>query len=306
MNRSHDYFAVSHIFALFGVLSAIIVSGCGDVSTSPQGSTPNTVTVARTTSIATGNDVNMLPLRGKQRLKAAPDKAVIGMIYINTTDNREYIFDGSEWVPHDKSADNFYKTKTEGKTAAYPGGPYSAGHVPHSAYTCNDCHRTVNMVVYFFDLTSSRAYIKPTLANPNPPKPVYNGNMFDATKPKTCSNIACHGISAGTYSYYFPGGDGEPELKTVTYDGSVAVTPLWNSTGAGCTACHGNPPSANAWHSGYHGNQGPSGAYNQCQFCHPDATGSNGHGTAITNLSQHADRIINVQVAFKSSCFGCH
>jgi hypothetical protein len=31
------------------------------------------------------------------------------MIYINTTDNREYIFDGSDWVPHDNSVDEFYR-----------------------------------------------------------------------------------------------------------------------------------------------------------------------------------------------------
>jgi len=306
MRRCNDCFSVDHIIVLLGATALLMVSGCGDVATSTQGSTANNTSVAKVTSIATGNDVQMLPSKGKLRLDAAPDKAVFGMIYINTNNNREYIFDGSEWVPHDNSVDTFYNAKTQAKTVAYQGGPYSHGHTPHSAYICSDCHRTVNMVVYFFDLASGPAYIKSTLANPNPPKPVYNGSMFDATKPKTCSNIACHGISAGTFNYYFPGGDGEPELKTMTYDGTVVDTPAWNSTGAGCTACHGNPPNSNVWHSGYHGGQGPTGAYNQCQFCHPDATSTNGHGTAITNPLQHANGVVNVQVTFRSSCFGCH
>jgi predicted CxxxxCH...CXXCH cytochrome family protein len=306
MKRCHDYFAVSNILVILGAALVLIVSGCGELSTSQQGSTANTTSVEKETSIATGNDVSGLPLKGKLKLDAAPDKAVIGMIYFNTSDKIEYIFDGSQWVPHDNSVDNFYKRKIQEKTVSYMGGPYSSGHVPHNSYTCDDCHRTVNMVVYFFDLPSSRAYIKPTPTNPNPPMPVYNGNMFDATKTKTCSNIACHGIAAGTFSYYFQGGDGEPELNTITYDGSVAVTPPWNSSSAACTACHGNPPNSNAWHSGYHGGQGPTGAYNQCQFCHPDATSTNGHGTSITKPLLHNDGVINVQVTYKSTCFGCH
>lgn len=306
MNRYHNYYAVCNILVLLGVASILIISGCGDLSTSPQGSTANTATVKKVTNVATGNEVKMLPLKGKQRLTEAPDKAVFGMIYINTSENREYIFDGSEWVPHDNTVDDFYETKAQEKAVAYMGGPRSVGHVPHAAYTCDDCHRTVDMVVYFFDLASSRAYIQPTPANPNPPKPVYNGDMFVPTKPKTCSNIACHGISAGTFSYYFQGGDGEPELKTITYDGSVSDTPVWNSTGTGCATCHGNPPNSYAWHSGYHGNQNPTTALNQCQYCHPDATGTNGQGTAITNPLMHGDKVINVQARFKSSCFGCH
>ncbi len=303
MNRCHDYFSVSNILVLLTAASILIVSGCGEVSTSQQGSDTS---VSKITTVATESEVKTLPKKGRQRLSTPPDKAVFGMIYINTSDNREYIFDGSGWAPHDNTVDSFYRIKTDDKTVAYMGGPYSSGHVPHSAYACINCHRTVNMVVYFFDYTGSSAYIKPTPLNPNPPKPVYNGSMFDATKPKTCSNIACHGVSAGTFSYYFPGGDGEPELKTVSYDGSVAVTPTWNSTGAGCSACHGNPPNSYVWHSGYHGGQGPTGAYNQCQFCHPDAISTNGQGTAITNPLLHADRVVNVQARFKSACFGCH
>jgi len=44
-------------------------------------------------NLVAGND---LPLRGKLRQPAAPKNAVFGMTYINTRDNREYIFDA--WI----------------------------------------------------------------------------------------------------------------------------------------------------------------------------------------------------------------
>jgi nitrate reductase cytochrome c-type subunit len=128
---------------------------------------------------------------------------------------------------------------------------------------------------------------------------------FDATS-KTCSNVSCHGVKAGTFSYYFPDGEGEPQLNTVPYGGSSRQTPSWTATGTLCTACHANPPANYTWHSGFHGGQGPAGAVNQCQFCHTDATGANGQGTAITNTALHANGVANVQATFKTSCFGCH
>jgi len=312
MKCYHHYFTARNSLAMIGIFSILSLSGCGNSSSSLVESTTNKGTVEKVTSVATGSDVKTLPLKGKLRLAEAPDKAVIGMIYFNTTDKTEYIFDGSQWVPHDKTVDDFYKTKPA-KTVAYMGGPYSSGHGPHNAFNdtskihCAECHKTVNMVVYFFNYTTNGpAFIPATLSNPNPPKPVYNGSMFVQTLPKTCSNIACHGIAAGTFGYYFPGGDGEPELKTISYDGSVAVTPVWSTTSAGCKACHGNPPTGNVWHSGYHANQGPSGAYNQCQFCHPDASSVNGQGTTITKPVLHNDKTITVQVTYKSTCFTCH
>jgi hypothetical protein len=147
--------------------------------------------------------------------------------------------------------------------------------------------------------------------------PAYGAGLpaptFDAVA-KTCSNVACHAVKAGTFSYYFPGGDGEPVLNTVSYGGGTPkTTPSWYSIGAAaCTACHDDPPrngsnGSNAWHSGYHGGQGPTGAYNQCQFCHPDASSpGNGIGDTITNATLHANGVINVQATFKSACFGCH
>jgi predicted CxxxxCH...CXXCH cytochrome family protein len=135
---------------------------------------------------------------------------------------------------------------------------------------------------------------------------------FDAIT-KTCSNIACHGVPAGSFSYYFPDGTGEPALNTLTVFGnSGGSTPSWYSTGGGaCGSCHANPPKygtdgSNVWHSSLHANQGSTGAANQCQFCHPDASGSNGQGTTITNPALHGNGIYNVQARFTSSCFGCH
>lgn len=255
---------------------------------------------------------NDLPLRGKLKQSNAPKDAVFGMIYINTRENREYIFDGALWVPHDSSVDEFYrgKEKLQSQIAndlasaslqvnqVLPTGDCGTGtgaHAKHAAFDCQVCHYVGGVLC--FD-TSGPA------VSPGNPLP-----SFDATA-KTCSNIACHGVPAGTFSYYFPGGDGEPALNTVTYGGTMAPTPSWYATGLGCSACHGNPPrygssGSNVWHSGYHAGT-PTTASNQCQFCHPDATGSNGIGTAITNTSLHANGVVNVQARFTSSCFGCH
>ncbi len=135
---------------------------------------------------------------------------------------------------------------------------------------------------------------------------------FDSTA-KSCSNIACHIVSAGTYSYYFPDGTGTPVLNTVNvYGNTGGTTPSWYSAVSSCTACHGDPPrngtdGSNVWHSGYHGGQDPTGAYNQCQLCHPDASSpGNGIGDTITNPLLHANGTYNVQPTFSSPCFNCH
>jgi predicted CxxxxCH...CXXCH cytochrome family protein len=140
-----------------------------------------------------------------------------------------------------------------------------------------------------------------------PPQPT-----FDATA-KTCSGVACHSIPSGTFTYLFPGGDGEPVAETVTYGGGTA-TPSWYSAGIGCTGCHGNPPQNYLWHGGLHGGG------NQCELCHPDAVSVNGvatglstatncagpNGTLIACASLHANGTLDVQPKFKSTCFGCH
>ncbi len=292
-------------FILILGAATLLITGCGD----QPASTPATSSgVSKPAAVAKGAEIATLPSKGKLSAAKAPAIALFGMIYIDTTENREYIFDGKQWVPHDKGVDSFYGKSSTEKVVAYPGGPYSAGHNKHTVFDCQNCHKTYppNNYILFFQEPSSLARITPTLDNPNPPAPVYNGNMFAPATPKTCSNIACHGIARGTFNYYFIGGDGEPELKAVEYGGSYPLTPEWNTTTTGCKTCHGNPPNTGSWHSGYHGGQGPSGSYNQCQFCHPDATGSNGVGTAITFPELHANGTVNIQAVFKSSCFGCH
>jgi hypothetical protein len=251
---------------------------------------------------------NELPLRGKLRQPTAPKNAIFGMIYINTKDNREYIFDGADWVPHDNSVDEYYRQKDKLKSQiandllspsllasqVSPTGECGTGtgaHDKHAAFDCLVCHYVGGVLC--FDINGPAV-------SPGNPLP-----SFDATA-KTCSSIACHGVPAGTFSYYFPGGDGEPVLNTVTYGGAIVPTPSWYTTGLGCGACHSNPPRNGAWHSGYHGGQGPTGPRNQCQFCHSDATGSSGLGTTITNPALHANGTVEVQARFTSSCFGCH
>jgi hypothetical protein len=150
---------------------------------------------------------------------------------------------------------------------------------------------------------------------------------------KTCSNVACHTVPAGTFTYSFPGGDGEPVLNTVPYGGGTPQpTPSWYATGASCSACHLSPPVYGGvpynWHSGLHGG---SVANNNCQLCHLDAVsvyvapqfpGAAGTWTAVglstaTNCTVkgvpnqpcsllHANGVLNVNATFRSSCFNCH
>lgn len=186
-------------------------------------------------------------------------------------------------------------------------GTTTGAHGKHRRYNCNVCHHRHHR--------NHSAPVSFDTAGPAH-KDGWPAPSFDATT-KTCTNVACHSVPNGTFSYYFPGGDGEPTVNVVTYGSSPATagatSPAWNSpTSSGsCDGCHGNPPrngssGSNVWHSGYHGGQGPTGPYNQCQFCHPDATGTNGAGTAITNAALHPDGIVQVQARFTSSCFGCH
>jgi len=166
-----------------------------------------------------------------------------------------------------------------------------AAHPKHAFTTCATCHVCDGVVEF----------------NPSGPAVVAGqpAPAFDASS-RSCTNVGCHGITPGTFTYYFPDGTGEPELLTFSYGGTPRPTPSWLTTGLGCTGCHDNPPRNAYWHSGTHAGQGPTGAANQCQLCHPDATGANGVGTAITNPALHGNRQIEVQPQFRSSCFGCH
>ena len=302
-------FTLRKVVASMGAAALLIVAGCGDFQ-GPHGQANQGAVTAQGNSQGAA-DIAGLPKHGKQRLAGAPAKAVFGMIYINTTENREYIYDGGQWVPHDQTVEAYYETHAkrnaeltqdevclDGDPACTPSG----AHGKHDSWTtygnnCKICHKVGGRLV--FD-KNGPAY---AAASPAP--------SFDATA-KNCSNVACHGVPTGTFSYYFPDGSGDPQLYTVTYSSAPRPTPSWNSTVAGCTACHDDPPKngsngGNAWHSGYHGGQGPTGARNQCQFCHPDASSpGNGIGNTITNPTLHANGTVNVQAPFTSQCFNCH
>ncbi|GFO58169.1 hypothetical protein GMST_04940 [Geomonas silvestris] len=55
-----------------------------------------------------------------QRLPHEPNNPKIMQVYFNTSDNREYIYNGQEWVPHDASVDTYelkhYKKAKDKKT----------------------------------------------------------------------------------------------------------------------------------------------------------------------------------------------
>ncbi|QXE85636.1 cytochrome C [Geomonas nitrogeniifigens] len=308
-------------------LTVLMVAGCDQGTASLTGSTDGqSVTVSKvTTRVATKDEVGTLPSHAKQRLSAPPAVAVFGMIYIDASTGKERIFDGKLWVPHDKTVDSFYAaqnaaasdTKTTAKTAASmvqedvctdgdpactPSGAHGGpGTTPagHYAYGCAVCHKVGGVVSF--------AKNGPAFAS-GLPAPTYN------TSTRTCSNVACHVVS-GSFSYYsYNWGSDQYDLVTVTYGGlTPRPTSSWFSTGAaGCTACHDDPPrsgstGSNTWHSGYHGNQGPTGERNQCQFCHPDASSpGNGIGDTITNKSLHANGVADVSATFTSACFDCH
>jgi predicted CxxxxCH...CXXCH cytochrome family protein len=111
----------------------------------------------------------------------------------------------------------------------------------------------------------------------------------------TCSNTYCHGNYSGTHHYdvYDFGSD---TLTPMTYDyaGSNA-TPTWTA-GAACGSCHGSPPTnseSGSWH-GFHGGG------NQCQLCHPDATGLPGSAT-ISNPALHVNGVVELAPRWQNS-----
>lgn len=205
-----------------------------------------------------------------------------------------------------------------------PTGPTctpTGGHGKHGALanvTCKACH-VCGGVLEFDPAGPAVAAGKPLPS-------------FDATS-KTCSNVACHSVPAGTYAYTSYDWDADQlNYNTVPYGSAGAETPAWNTSGGStaCTGCHGNPPQAPgggfyAWHSGFHGGQGPTGPYNQCQFCHPDVVGTGGVATgfntaaceftdritkktvSVANCSTlHANGTLTIGPRFSSACFGCH
>jgi len=314
MEKLCRHYTVRIILVCIGIAGLVLVSGCGPTGTGTeqqaQGIEPKTAINAASSSAL----LSTLPKQGKLKLPNAPTYAVFGEIYINTTTNKEWIFDGNQWVPHDNTVDAYYQslstihtrlTATEvcvdGDPSCTPTGAHGGpGTSPagHYAFACTTCHKVGGRLS--FD-KNGKAY--GTGSTPT----------FDATA-KTCSNIACHSVQSGTFSYYFSeDGNGNPVLYTVNvYGNTGGTTPYWYTTAISCTACHPDPPrngtdGSNAWHSGNHGNQGPTGALNQCQLCHPDASSpGNGIGDTITNPTLHANGVYDVVGKFTSSCFYCH
>ena len=307
---------------VFTAAVMFVISSCGEGSAPQQASisgdaakVAGDATVV-TTRTAKNSEISQLPHTGKQVAATPPQLAAFGMIWHNSSNNKDYIFDGADWVPHDQSVEEYYQTKTkaaaksvamiqeevclDGDPACTPTG----AHKKHEGYACTVCHKVGGRLV--FDKTGP-AY------GTGAPAPTY-----DATA-KTCTNVACHSIPAGTFSYYFPGddldGDGypDPELKTVSYGGvSASKTPSWYSTGGSCKACHNYPNNSYGvfqWHTGIHG-----GTINACEYCHNSPTNVNspiaqsvgGIPTAILIPSLHANGTVNVNARFKSTCFNCH
>jgi hypothetical protein len=286
--------------ALRSAIAALLAlaAGCGPPALAPVGrEAGGAAALARTP---------VLPAKGKVRQASPPVAAAFGMVYVNTSSGKEWIFDGAQWVPHDATVDAFYGSPAARPSAllatasalAEPCTSYACNpggaHARHAAYPCKTCHMTHGPTRFDPD---GAAPIPSSPANPFPPAPAFEPVT------KTCSSVACHGVPPGSFSYYFPGGDGEPELKTVAYGGPIAATPSWYAVGAACAACHANPPANGMWHGGNHAvNYGGR----TCQFCHPGETGSNNVGTAIVNAALHRNGAIEVQAWFRSACFGCH
>ena len=189
-------------------------------------------------------------------------------------------------------------------------------HTKHQTFMndCRACHNLTNSFMAsgtFFKDSSKGAFLS---GGPNPVF-VPSGSW---SSPKTnvaasCSNIACHNIPAGTFTYYiWDWGIDESVPVTVNYGGMSSALALWQDNAAtNCKSCHAIPPYArNVWHSGSHGNY--MIGINNCETCHPDAKsniapdGKTILSNYITAPSQHANGTVDVVAKYTSKCFGCH
>ena len=185
-------------------------------------------------------------------------------------------------------------------------------HVRHRKVMadCQGCHNLRNS----FDVTATfyKDNTKPAFISGGP-VPTYTASGKWSSTPtidaSTCSNIACHSTTPGTFGYYFPGGDGEPVWITVTTGGVSTAVASWQSNKETvCNSCHGDPPNDYVWHSGYHG--GAIAGANNCELCHPDAKSTTLNGqiiyNSLTDTSLHQNGTVNVLARYTSQCFGCH
>jgi len=242
------------------------------------------------------------------RLASAPEAPRLMQLYFDTTNGREWIYDGARWVPHDSTVDSFYKELASkgpegtlrpaqpGTALTVPFSPTGA-HTKHRAYVCTACHLVGGSPC----LDPAGAAAAPGQAAPS----------FDATA-KTCSSVACHGAYSGTYTYArWDWGIEDFAYVTVPYAGGGGAANGWYTTGSSCTSCHRNPPaSTGPWHSPTHGMTVT--AARKCETCHPDAVSAVVNGVTVgvsinaTYAAVHADGTVNVQAKFSSKCFGCH
>jgi predicted CxxxxCH...CXXCH cytochrome family protein len=153
--------------------------------------------------------------------------------------------------------------------------------------TCTDCHGGHGTPIRF-----------PALAQiPGAPAP-----SFDPTA-HTCSNVSCHSVPRGTWTYWTMGGDGELYENAVEYGGPVTTPNYFEAVFKACRSCHASPPSpaAGAWHSPSHGGGGQRA---ECSLCHPGVTKVD--GKLVISGTTHRNGTVDVTPAWKSTCFGCH
>ena len=322
MIKKYWQYAAKHlvlVMGIAGVAGLLFMNSCGDRQSK--------------------NDTAAITNGAQPGPPGAPNKALFGQYYRDPTTNRTWIYDGAHWVPRDNTVDEYYAqmtaarnkvmmsmTQDEVRTAPCTTADGTGAHPKHAGFNCKVCHMVGGVMCF----------------DPNGPanNPSYGAPTFDATA-KTCTNVACHTVAPGSFSYYIPGnddldGDGYPDpiLVTVHYGGGPPrPTPSWYTPPgtAGCAACHDNPPThgsdgSNAWHSGAHANNQNVGPINPnaCELCHNDPTvpygtwvpvafssvGTDGnyHGYQINPaaVAQHANGTATVLAQFRSQCFGCH
>jgi len=189
-------------------------------------------------------------------------------------------------------------------------------HTRHQAFMndCKACHDLTNTFTVsgaFFKDSSKGAFLAGAPAPAFTPSGIWSSPKTNAAA--SCSNIACHNIPAGTYTYYiWDWGIEEAVPVSVNYGGMNSATAFWQDNAAtNCISCHAIPPySLNVWHSGSHGNF--MVGTNNCETCHPDAKsnvapdGKTILSNYITAPSQHANGTLDVVAKFTSRCFGCH
>jgi hypothetical protein len=195
-------------------------------------------------------------------------------------------------------------------------------HANHAAYMvrdvggndsgfCNNCHVgwSLDWFGSEFDPQGNRrpAFIAPSAANPNPPRPRFNGWSMTGEAVSgvySCSNVACHGTPGYTFTYSIQGGDGEAEPVSTAIPAIYRDTPVWETTGQPCSACHDLRPGTGAWHRNHANNSIPNA--NECSLCHANVSGTVATGLRIVNPALHGNGRVEVQPRWRSSCFNCH